>query len=431
MLKDISNWARYPRSRSTVIPLDSGLSELPLPAGTGSVLPFGMGRSLGDSCLNDGQTLLLTTEMCRVIAFDAASGLLEAEAGLTFDNILGLSVPAGWFLPVTPGTRYVTLGGAIANDVHGKNHHRAGTFGHHVLGFELLRSDGSRRWCSPSENCEWFGATIGGLGLTGLITRVRVQLKPIVNSWMDIETIRFGDLNGFFSLTRESQSRFEYVVAWVDTLSSRGLGSGVFFRGSHNQDQQRSERVPPREAIFSVPPLPFRLLSTGTIRLFNTGFFWLRRHSVRSVSKLAPFFYPLDGIGSYHNIYGPGGMLQWQALVPDAEAASAVLLAARRLGGSFLSVMKVMGDAAPLGIMSFSGTGVTVALDFAYSSGTHRRLRVLDDIVCAAHGRLYPAKDTQMTGSTFRKSYPQWHQFEHYVDPRFSSSFFRRVQREK
>lgn len=386
-----------------------------------------MGRSLGDSCLNDGHAVLLTTAMNRVHAFDNETGLLDAEAGITFDAILRFAIPSGWFLPVTPGTRFVSLGGAIANDVHGKNHHVAATLGHHIRGFELLRSDGSRRWCSPTEQAEWFRATVGGLGLTGLITRARLQLKPIVNSWIDAEAIRFGDLREFYALTDLSARDHEYVVAWVDTLSSGAVGRGVLFRGNHSQDLSRTERKTPRGALVSAPALPFRLLSNPSIKLFNSAFYWLRASRAHSLSPIAPFFYPLDALGAYHRIYGPGGMLQWQALLPHRDAAYDVLRAARCLGGSFLSVVKVMGGTPSVGMMSFSGEGVTIALDFPFSEAVLRKLPALDDLVRDAGGRLYPAKDARMSGDMFRETYPQWNDFARYIDPQFSSSFWRRV----
>lgn len=427
VLTDVSNWARYPKSRSLVVPVDSGTEPLPPVPQEFLLLPFGMGRSLGDSCLNDGNALLHTRGMNRILKLDAGTGLLEVEAGVSFDQILRLAVPLGWFLPVTPGTRFVSVGGALANDVHGKNHHVAGTFGLHVKGFELRRSDGSVRWCSPEENRDWFRATLGGLGLTGLVTRVQLQLKAVVNSWLDTETMRFGGLDEFHALTEESQTKFEYIVAWADTLSRRGLGSGVFIRGNHSQDRGRREREVPGRALVAAPNLPFRLLNPVTIRAFNAGFYWGRRARSKSVSGIGPFFYPLDGVDAYHRIYGPQGMIQWQALIPSREAVEEVLRRARQMGGSFLTVMKVMGGAERPGMMSFSGAGVTLALDYPFSEALLPRLEALDAIVVAAGGRLYPAKDARMSGAVFRASYPQWEDFQRYIDPRFSSSFWRRV----
>ena len=387
-----------------------------------------MGRSLGDSCLNDGNVLLTTRGLNRVIAFDAESGRITAEAGVTFDEIMTLSIPQGWFLPVTPGTRFVSVAGAVANDVHGKNHHCAGTFGHHVLRFSLRRSDGTRIICSAQENSKSLRATIGGLGLTGLIEWVEVQLKPISNSWIDSETIRYGSLDEFYALNEESCAKFEYVVAWVDTLSPKGLGRGVFFRGNHNKDPERRERKTPSRTWVTVPGVfPFSAFNTTTIRAFNTAFYWARPARKTAVVPMLPFFYPLDSLGEYHRLYGPGGMVQWQGLIPDRTAVREVLAASADVGGSFLTVMKVMGDNPSAGLLSFSGAGVTIALDFPYSPRVLEKLPRLDAIVAETGGRLYPAKDARMSGENFRKYFPQWRELLPFIDPRFSSSFWRRV----
>ncbi|HSX59193.1 MAG TPA: FAD-binding oxidoreductase, partial [Tahibacter sp.] len=227
------SWGRYPR------PHDQRLLALrdrdaPLPAFDGTALPRGNGRSYGDSCLNDGGTLLCARGLDRFIAFDAATGVLRCEAGTLLAEILDLVVAQGWFLPVTPGTKFVTVGGAIANDVHGKNHHVAGCFSEHVRGFELLRSDGSRRWCSPSENADWFAATVAGLGLTGLITQAELQLRRVRSPWLSAETHRFGSLSEFFALSAASERDYEYTVAWIDCAArERTLGRGHFIRANH------------------------------------------------------------------------------------------------------------------------------------------------------------------------------------------------------
>lgn len=428
MFEEVQNWARFPRSRSILFPVDSRGQKLPFDRFDVSFLPHGMGRSLGDSCLNDGNALLTTRGLNRIIAFDPATGRLIAEAGITFDAIMRHTIPQGWFLPVTPGTRFVSLGGAVGNDVHGKNHHCAGTFGDHVLRFELRRSDGSRLLCSADENPAWFRATIGGLGLTGLIEWVEVQLKPIVNSSIDSETIRYGDTDEFYALSEESVIGYDYAVAWTDTLSGKGLGRGLFIRGNHNRDSERKERKAPSGPWVSVPGVfPFSLLNRGTLRIFNSALYRARPSRRKAIVPLGPFFYPLDSIGAYHRIYGPGGMIQWQGLIPSREAVREVLSASRDPGGSFLTVLKVMGDRQPAGMMSFSGKGITISLDFPYSRNVLEKLPRLDDIVAAAGGRLYPAKDARMSGANFRRYFPQWQEFLPFIDPRFSSSFWRRV----
>lgn len=428
MFSEVQNWARFPRSRSILIPVNSRDQDIPFHEHEMSFLPRGMGRSLGDSCLNDGNALLTTRGLNRIMAFDVERGRLIAEGGITFDRIIRETIPRGWFLPVTPGTRFVSLGGAIANDVHGKNHHCEGTFGHHVRAFGLRRSDGSQLRCSGDENPDWFRATIGGLGLTGLIEWAEVQLKPIVNSSIDSEAVRYGGPDEFYALSDESVRGYEYMVAWTDTLSRQQPGRGVFMRGSHNRDADRSERKAPGGPWIGVPGvLPFSVFNRGTLKAFNCFFYRARPARKKSVVPLGPFFYPLDSIGAYHRIYGPGGMIQWQALIPSRDVASEVLKTSADVGGSFLSVMKVMGDRPPAGLMSFSGSGVTIALDFPYSRNVLERLPRLDDMVAEAGGRLYPAKDARMSGANFRRYFPQWEELVRFIDPRFSSSFWRRV----
>ena len=432
MQLDIESWGRFPHSRSELIPLHWRDQDIPFQQFGGSFLPYGMGRSYGDICLNDGNAILGTKALDRVQAFDHQSGRFVAEAGITLDGIIRLAIPRGWFLPVTPGTRFVTLGGAIANDVHGKNHHRDGTFGHHVIRFQLRRSDGSRLVCSAHEKSDWFHATIGGLGLTGLIEWAEIQLKPISNSWVDVETVRFGDLDEFFALSSDSQEKYEYLVAWIDSLALRRTGRGVFIRGNHNVDPQRAERQLPKHPKLNVPNLVgINVLNLHTIKCFNTAYYWAKNLQRKTATiHFEPFFYPLDAIGSWNRLYGPNGLLQWQALIPLSarDAARQILTAAARSGsGSFLTVMKVMGGQRGAGLMSFAGRGITIAFDFPNQPNTRKLLSRLDDIVAETGGRLYPAKDGAMSGEHFRQFYPQWKDLQTFMDPRFSSSFWRRV----
>lgn len=431
-MQKVEGWGRFPRTQSDVVPLHWRGQEIPFAERSGSFLPFGLGRSYGDCCLNDGNTLLATRGLDRIILFDDRRGVLRAEAGITFDAILKLAVPRGWFLPVTPGTRFVTMGGAIANDVHGKNHHRAGTFGEHVTQFELRRSDGSTRVCSREHYPDWFRATIGGLGLTGLIEWAEVQMKPIVNAWIDSETVRYGSLDEFFELSAESAGSFEYVVAWVDSLAVGRLGRGHFIRGNHNQDVgrngARAQAGPKVKLPFEMPVKP---LNRFTLKVFNTVYYRSKGARVtRATVPIEPFFYPLDAIGGWNRIYGRAGMMQWQGLIPAArrDLAREILKSAAESGsGSFLTVMKIMGDRPAAGLLSFSGPGITIALDFPYAESLFPVLERLDGLVTEVGGRLNPSKDARMSGKNFRKFYPQWEMFERYVDPRFSSSFWRRV----
>lgn len=426
------SWGRYPETRQSITAITNRHHALPAVAET--LLPYGNGRSYGDSCLNDDGVLLYTRSLDHYIRFDAATGLLDCEAGVLFSEILNLVVPQGWFLPVTPGTKFVTIGGAIANDVHGKNHHRAGTFGRHILELELLRSDGSRRNCSPSQHPEWFAATIGGLGLTGLITRACIQLRRIAGPWMSTEVHRFDDLAGFFELSESSDRDYEYTVAWIDCAASgRKLGRGLFTRANHAPAHPDRRPVAPaqRLRVPFVPPLS--LINPLTLRSFNALYYHRQRQRVvHATTHYEPHFYPLDGIGDWNRIYGPAGFMQYQCVVPPANAEDCIGRLAQTIaaagGGSFLAVLKQFGALPSPGILSFPRAGTTLALDFPNrGEQTLRLLNQLDDVVAAVGGAVYPAKDARMSGQRFRQYFPAWESFSQYIDPRFSSSFWRRV----
>jgi len=430
------SWGRLPKAtpaavkrvdwRSEVADLDFG----PLPG-----LPYGLGRSYGDTCLNDGGLLIDTTHLARLIDFDSERGILRAEAGLSLEQLLAVIVPRGWFLPVSPGTQFVTLGGAVANDIHGKNHHRAGTFGCHVRRFELWRSDGSRRECSPDENAELFRATIGGMGLTGLITWVEIRLARIPSPQLQMERIRFRSFDEYLALETESNADYEYTVSWIDCLRS-GPIRGLFQRA--NFTQSRSAPAPGGHAtqhrrLLRVPfDLPGFVLNATTVRLFNESIFHLQREDrISRVTPYARFFYPLDSVLNWNRIYGKRGFYQYQFLVPSqSEDAFREILS--RIGsshqGSFLVVLKKFGAIPSPGWMSFPREGLTLALDFPNRGpATLDLLEGLDRLVLQAGGCVYPAKDARMSAASFQLYYPQWKEFSRTIDPKFSSSFWRRV----
>ncbi len=409
-------------------------SEPPVLAGLpGTLLPFACGRSYGDSCLNPGGTLLDVTPLNRFMAFDEDTGLLQCEAGVTLAEILWLVVPRGWFLPVVPGTKWVSLGGAIANDIHGKNHHRVGTFGAHVTRFELLRSSGERVCCSPAENAPLFRATVGGLGLTGLILWAEVRLTRIPGPAIAMDRIRFAGLEEFFALGASDRD-FEYTVAWVDCLRRRGPLRGIFMRGNHAAGSAPRSRTPAASPDSGLPfDPPFALVRRPAMSAFNSLYYrgQLKRKVSRTVAY-EPFFFPLDAIPGWNRLYGPRGLVQYQCVVPDAAEhrhIRAVLAEVRRSSEPCcLAVLKVFGGAPSPGLLSFPRPGVTLALDFPFrGEPTLRLLERLDAVVAAAGGAVYPAKDARMSGASFRRFFPQWESFGEHVDPRFSSSFWRRV----
>jgi FAD/FMN-containing dehydrogenase len=425
------SWGRYPPSRPARV-IDLTWATAPPPADD-LLLPYGLGRSYGDVPLNNGHTLLDTSRLNRFRSFDEVTGLLECEAGTTLDDILRLAVPRGWFLPVTPGTKFVTVGGCIANDIHGKNHHRAGTFGRHVRSFELLRSDGARLHCSAEENAALFRATIGGLGLTGLITTASIQLRPIESADVIVERVPFRSLDEFDDLSRACDATHEYTVAWFDSFAGRH-SRGIFFRGNHapvslgarGGIRKRQLRLP-----HSKLTAPF--LNPLTVRAFNTAYFLANARPKPQRLHYAPFFYPLDAIANWNSIYGSAGFLQYQCVVPESaglEPVGEILdLAAWSRLASFLTVIKKFGALPSPGLLSFPRAGTTICFDFAA-----RKMDTLlpmlercDDVVEAAGGSVYPAKDARMSGARFRRFFPQWEELQELADPRFSSSFWRRV----
>lgn len=429
------SWGRIHRFEHQLMPINWRSEPLDFAAISGPVLGYGSGRSYGDSCLNDRGTLLCTSGLNRLIAFDRSAGILRCEAGSTLADILSVIVPHGWFLPVTPGTQYVTVGGCIANDVHGKNHHRAGTFGCHVIQFELLSSDGTRRICSPTQNQELFRATIGGLGLTGLVLWAEIRLKKIANEVVDTETIPFDNLREFFALCHESDANFEYTVAWIDCFQEHHkLGRGVFFRGNHNEYLPNTSQRRPSTHLLRVPyDAPKGLLAPTVMRAFNALYYWIKTKTPRhDQTHFAPFFYPLDGLSDWNRLYGKQGFFQYQCVVPDdtgSEAIGAILnVISRAHAGSFLAVLKKFGEIPSAGLLSFPRKGVTLALDFPNCGAkTYALLETLDSIVRDTGGALYPAKDARMSPSSFEHFFPQWKTFAAFKDPMFSSSFWRRV----
>lgn len=425
------SWGRYPRAPQQAKILRWLNDELPAER---TLLPFGNGRSYGDVCLNSAGWLLDTRELRHFLHFDRQRGILRCEAGVTLDEILALIVPQGWFLPVTPGTQFITLGGAIANDVHGKNHHCAGTFGCHVRCFELARSDGQHRLCSPTENSDWFAATIGGLGLTGLITWAEIQLVPIHNPLISAETIKFRNLEEFFELSQTLEEDYAYAVAWMDCMAGgRHLGRGLLMLGNHAPPQWDAPYAMNRRGRLRVPfDMPEWMLNHYSIKLFNELYYHkqLKRRQT-GLSHYLPFFYPLDGIYDWNRIYGKRGFFQYQCVLPgnDLQPSKELLQRIARSGqGSFLAVMKLFGDLPSPGWLSFPRQGFTLALDFAnQGQRTLDLFRELDAVVVANGGALYPAKDARMRGEDFRRFFPAWDKLQAFIDPRFGSDFQRRV----
>jgi len=399
-----------------------------------TVLGYGLGRSYGDSNLNPNEMLFASRSLDHFIALDLETGLIRAEAGVSLAEVLEIAVPRGFFLPTTPGSQFVTLAGALANDVHGKNHHRAGCFGNAVTRFGMVRSDRGEIEVSSKSHSDLFAATIGGLGLTGLITWVEFQLTPIESAYISEETLVFNNADEFFEIEETHRNRFEYTVSWIDcTTQGKKLGRGIFSGGNWSSTGGLDVNRP------GGPILPFDLpsfaLNPLTLKAFNATYFAHQKIKPRERSShYSGFFYPLDSIRGWNRLYGRKGFFQFQSVIPMKHAREAtkemLALVAASGQGSMLAVLKTFGSKSSPGLMSFPREGVTLALDFKNSGQrTLALMAQLDAIVKNADGRLYPAKDGRISAEMFQSGYPEWVNVERLRDPLISSAFWRRVTR--
>ena len=436
-MSNLQSWGRLPVESQQLVLASSTAEEL-VGQSNSSILPRGLGRSYGDVCLNPGGKLLSSAALDNFIAFDPETGLLTAQAGVSLGEIQRTFAPQGFMLAVTPGTQYVSLAGAIANDVHGKNHHSMGTFGDHVVSFTLVRSDSSMLECSREKNVDLFRATIGGLGLTGFITQATIALQPVQSPWLETESIPFKNVAEFLKLSDESEADFKYSVSWVNCASPSN-GRGIFMRGDHAGPQFKKHstsilRSEPTAGKLTVPvDLPFSLVNKVSVTGFNLSYYYANAATAgKHVSHYQPYFYPLDAVSKWNRIYGSKGFYQYQSVVPRAggeDVLQEMLGKIRASGqGSFLSVLKTMGDLPPVGLMSFSRPGITLALDFAnLGSKTLHLLDALDEIVLAAGGALNPSKDARMGREMFEASFSNISEFIKYRDPAISSAMSRRL----
>lgn len=426
----IQSWGRMGRWPHQLSYLDDRASSLPSFATDVRSLAYGNGRSYGDVCLNPGGGLWLTSGLNKFISFNQDTGLISCESGLLLKDIQSLAIPRGWILPVTPGTQLSSIGGAIANDIHGKNHHEKGSFGNHVKQIKLLRTDGSSIQCSRELQPELFSATIGGLGLTGVIVEVEIQLVRVSGPWLDTETIPFTGIAEFLSLADSSESHWEYTVSWIDCLSGKKV-RGIFMRASHSQKNYGDSPSQPELKMPLTPP--FSLVNKMTLKPFNYLYRRLQESKTGpDHAHYSSFFYPLDHLADWNKMYGPKGFYQYQSVVPrylGAEAVEEMLDEISKSGiGSFLAVLKTFGSPQPLGMLSFPEPGITLALDFPNQGDkTLSLFDRLDAIVREAGGRLYPAKDARMSRSMFEAGYPRLNEFLAYRDAGISSAFSRRV----
>jgi decaprenylphospho-beta-D-ribofuranose 2-oxidase len=423
---------------------EQDLREVATNGGTRGAIPRGLGRSYGAAAQNAGGTVLLMPDapVGRDFSLDAGTGIAVCPAGMSLDDVLKMSVPRGWFVPVTPGTRFVTVGGAIASDVHGKNHHVDGSFGEHVRSMRVMLSSGETVTLSPDTRPDWFWATVGGMGLTGVILDAEVSMLPVDSARMRVETERLSDFDSVVAaMAPGGDDSYRYSVAWVDLLATgRSMGRGVLTRGDHATAGEADSSDPlaydPKVMLAAPSWVPRGLLNKASIRVFNEA--WFRKAPRRrhvGLESIPAFFHPLDGVRRWNHLYGSGGFIQYQLIVPLSETdvlRRVIGTFAGRGVASFLAVLKRMGPQNP-GPMSFPTEGWTLTLDMgAAIKGLPELLDTVDTMVLDAGGRHYLAKDSHVSPAAVRKGYPrfgEWQRTQSEMDPsgRWNSDLARRL----
>jgi decaprenylphospho-beta-D-ribofuranose 2-oxidase len=440
----VSGWGRFPVERCHVFRPERRADVAATVAAktVPSYIARGLGRSYGDAAVNAGGGVVVHERLNRMRAFDPATGVLDCEAGTSVADIIETWLPRGWFPAVTPGTKFVTVGGAIAADVHGKNHHRDGTFSCFVESFTLLTADGEMLSCSRRDHADVFWASVGGLGLTGMILDARVRLRAVESSWLRVDYRRSRHLDDTLAAFTAGDAGSPYSVAWIDCLAGgKALGRAVLMHGEHATaaDVQAAGRrgfAASRAAGLSVPiDVPGALLNHVSMRVFNGAYYAAHGDAAGRLVHYDRFFYPLDGVAHWNRLYGRNGFTQYQVALPPEEGERGLVELLTRLSRSgrpsFLAVLKRLGAQGP-GLLSFPREGYTLALDLPVRPGLVEFLAELDRLVLARGGRIYLAKDATATRDTVRAMYPRLDEFraiKQRLDPRgvLSSSLARRV----
>ncbi|NTS75939.1 FAD-binding oxidoreductase [Catenovulum sp. SM1970] len=411
---ELTSWGQYPRANSELFSPSNQLSltNALIEQTEASSIARGLGRSYGDSAL--ANKVIRSNQFTHFIDFDVEKGILTCGSGVSLADILATFVPKGWFVQVTPGTKFVTVGGAIASDVHGKNHHLDGCFSQHVLGFKMALASGEVVHCSRQSHPELFFATCGGMGLTGVIVEVELQLLPISSSYINQTTIKAENLEQALTLFEQHYDT-TYSVAWIDCLATGdSLGRSLLMFGEHDSDGALEAGS---EGKLAVPfNMPSFLLNKYSIQAFNSLYYArVRESESQQYIHYEPFFYPLDGIHNWNRMYGKNGFTQYQFAIPKENGLAGMTEILTRISdskrGSFLAVLKAFGQAND-NYLSFPIEGYTLALDFKLEPGLFELLEELDQIVLAYGGRLYLTKDARMSEQTFKQSYPLWTEFD-------------------
>lgn len=441
----ISGWGNFPKESSYVYRPETiqDVKEIIRHGAMSSHIAYGLGRSYGDTALNKDAGVIRFDQLNHMLAFNERTGLLTCEAGVSLAEIIDVFVTRGYFLPVTPGTKFVTVGGAIANDVHGKNHHVDGCFSEFVVSFDLLTAAGEILTCSREQHADVFWATVGGIGLTGIIVQASIQLIPVESSYINVSYEKARNLDEAFEKFVENDVNYKYSVAWIDCLSTGdALGRSVLMRGDHAKQLDLPAKVTDPLAISKKlhVKMPMNASSVAlnywSISAFNKLYYASFKDEDKLVD-LTSFFHPLDAIEDWNKLYGKKGFVQYQAVFPKAnQPKEAIRKVLKRLSeerrSSFLAVLKSSGPAND-GLLSFPVEGYTLALDIPIKDASlFTFLKALDAIVLACGGRVYLAKDSTITPETFKQMYPNWEKFMHVkeqLDPGhcFSSSMSRRL----
>jgi len=442
--RQLAGWGKTNPSVATLHPAgdDAHLVRMVSEAGQRGVLARGLGRSYGDAAQNGGGLVVDMTARNRVLSVDTDTALVRVEAGVSLDQLMRLLLPLGLFVPVSPGTRQVTVGGAIAADIHGKNHHVDGSFGGHVVAMDLLCADGSIRELTPESDLFW--ATVGGMGLTGLVVRATLRMKKVESAYCLVDTERCADLDDLMQRMAEGDHRYTYSVAWIDCLAhGSSLGRSVLTRGwsaTHDQlpPKLRDHALDfrPKQLAVAPPIFPSGLLNRASVAVFNEA--WYRKAPVErrgEVQSIAAFFHPLDGVGEWNRIYGPKGFLQYQFVVPfgaEDTLRRCIQMLSDTGQASFLAILKRFGESSP-GHLSFPAPGWALALDVPIGAAIlGGLLDRLDEEVLAAGGREYLAKDSRLPASAIPRMYPrldEWRDVRRAADPDgvFTSDLARRL----
>ena len=398
-------------------------------------MPRGAGRSYGDVCLVADGALVSTEALNSVVSFDALTGRLIAQSGCTFVDLYAVIMPHGWQLPVVPGTRFLTLGGALANDIHGKNHHVSGTIGRYVQSITLWRSDGTTVRCSPTDHAELFHATIGGLGLTGLIVDVELQLLPMHASFYSTLSVKTRSLMDSMEVLRHVDAEWTHTVAWLDLLSGpEHVGRGLVLAG-REAASTRGIKPPSTTSRWGWLPVVARPFLRPSIVGLANAVKWGRQRAreERATRGYGAFHHPLDGIARWNRVYGPNGFLQYQFAVPEDAGFRVITEVLRELQRHdmpvYLAVLKRFGDLTSPGWLSFPMEGWTLALDIPIRSGHEPAVlrEFCDPVILETGGRIYPAKDAAMSAASFQAMYPRWQDLERLRDPNVTSAFWNRV----